>query len=214
MGVHMKIGIIGSGNVGSALGKIWGSNGHEIMFSSRHPERLKGLAESLGKNACYGFPDEAAKYGDVVVLSVPWTQASEAVKAAGSIKGKILIDCTNPLKPDMGGLAVGHTTSAAEEVAKMAPGAKVVKAFNTTFAAVMHSPSRTFGSQRATGFYCGDDCSAKSIVCGLIKETGLEPLDVGPLMCARYLEPLAMLAIQLAFVQGMGTDMALGLLRR
>jgi predicted dinucleotide-binding enzyme len=210
----MKIGIIGSGNVGSALGKIWGSNGHEIMFSSRHPERLKGLAEFIGKNACYGLPADAAKYSEVVVLSVPWTQALEAVKAAGSIKDKILIDCTNPLKPDMGGLAVGHTTSAAEEVAKIAPEAKVVKAFNTTFAAVMHSPSRTFGSQKAIGFYCGDDGPAKSVVSGLIMETGLEPLDVGPLMCARYLEPLAMLVIKLAFVQGMGTEMALGLLRR
>ena len=113
----------------------------------------------------------------------------------------------------MSGLALGHTTSAAEEVAKAAPGAKVVKAFNTTFAALMRSPSRTFGSQKATGFYCGDDSSAKAIVSGLIKETGLDPLDVGPLMCARYLEPLAMLAMQIAFVQGLGTEMALGLLR-
>lgn len=210
----MKIGIIGSGNVGSALGKIWAGNGNEIMFSSRHPEKLKGLVEPIGKNACYGFPAEAAKYGEVVVLSVPWTQALDALESAGSLSGKVLIDCTNPLKPDMSGLAVGHTTSAAEEVAKAAPGARVVKAFNTTFAAVMHSPSRTFGSQKATGFYCGDDSSAKTTVSGLIKETGLDPLDVGPLMCARYLEPLAMLAMQIAFVQGLGTEMALGLLRR
>jgi len=210
----MKIGIIGSGNVGSALGKIWASNGNEIMFSSRHPENLKALVESIGKNACYGLPAEAAKYGEVVVLSVPWTQALDALKSVGSLSGKVLIDCTNPLKPDMSGLAVGHTTSAAEEVAKAAPGAKVVKAFNTTFAALMNSPSRTFGSQKATGFYCGDDSSAKAIVSGLIKETGLDPLDVGPLICARYLEPLAMLAMQIAFVQGFGTEMALGLLRR
>lgn len=210
----MKIGIIGSGNVGSALGKIWAGNDNEIMFSSRHPEKLKGLAESIGKNVCYGLPAEAAKYGEVVVLSVPWTQALDALESAGSLKGKVLIDCTNPLKPDMSGLAVGHTTSAAEEVAKAAPGARVVKAFNTTFAAVMHSPSRTFGSQKATGFYCGDDSSAKATVSELIKETGLDPLDVGPLMCARYLEPLAMLAMQIAFVQGLGTEMALGLLRR
>jgi 8-hydroxy-5-deazaflavin:NADPH oxidoreductase len=113
-GGRMKIGIIGSGNVGGALGKIWASNDNEIMFSSRHPENLKGLAESIGKNACYGLPDEAANYGEVVVLSVPWTQAIDALKSVGSIiKGKVLIDCTNPLKPDMSGLAVGHTTSAA-----------------------------------------------------------------------------------------------------
>jgi 8-hydroxy-5-deazaflavin:NADPH oxidoreductase len=210
----MKIGIIGSGNVGSALGKIWANNGNEIMFSSRHPGNLKAFVESLGKNACYGLPTEAAKYGEVIVLSVPWTQAIDALKSIDSLKDKVLIDCTNPLKPDMSGLAVGHTTSAAEEIAKAAPGAKVVKAFNTTFAALMNSPSRTFGSQKATGFYCGDDSSAKAIVSGLIKETGLDPLDVGPLMCARYLEPLAMLAMQIAFVRGLGTEMALGLLRR
>ena len=78
----------------------------------------------------------------------------------------------------------------------------------------MHSPSRMFGSQRATGFYCGDDDSAKAVVSGLIRETGLGTLDVGPLMCAKYLEPLAMLAMQIAFGQGLGTEMALGLLRR
>lgn len=210
----MKIGIIGSGNVGSALGKIWAENGNEIMFSSRHPERLKDLVQSVGKNACYGLPADAAKYGEVVVLSVPWTQAVDALRSAGSLKDKILIDCTNPVKPDMSGLAVGHTTSAAEEIAKAAPGARVVKAFNTTFAAVMHSPSRNFGSQKATGFYCGDESPAKAVVSELIKETGLEPLDVGPLMCARYLEPLAMLAMQIAFVLGLGTEMTIGLLRR
>jgi predicted dinucleotide-binding enzyme len=184
------------------------------MLSSRHPEKLKGLAESIGKNAYFGLPAQASGFGNVVVLSVPWTQAADALKSAGSLEGKVLIDCTNPLKSDLSGLVLGHTTSAAEEVAKMSPGSKVVKAFNTTFASVMHSPSRMFGSQRATGFYCGDDSSAKTIVSGLIRETGLEPLDVGPLMCARYLEPLAMLAMQIAFGQGFGTEMALGFLKR
>jgi predicted dinucleotide-binding enzyme len=213
-GDEMKIGIIGSGNVGGALGKIWGRGDHEIMFSSRHPENLKGLAESIGKNVFYGAADEAVRFGDVVVLAVPWTQADSALKSAGPFSGKILIDCTNPLKPDMSGLAVGNTTSAAEEVAKMAKDARVVKAFNTTFAALMSSQSRMFGSMRPTGFYCGDDDSAKSVVSDLIKETGLDPLDVGPLMSARYLEPLAMLVIQLGFVKGMGTNIAMALLKR
>lgn len=210
----MKIGIIGSGNVGSALGKIWGRNGHEIMFSSRHPENLKSLAESIGKNVCYGHPSEAVKFGDVVVLAVPWTQADNALKSAGPFGGKVLIDCTNPLKPDGSGLAVGYNTSAAEEVAKWARDARVVKAFNTTFAALMSSDSRMFGSMKPTGFYCGDDESAKAVVSNLIKDTGLEPLDVGPLMNARYIEPLAMLMIQLGFVKGMGTNIAFALLKR
>ena len=92
----MKIGIIGSGNVGGALGKIWARNGHEIMFSSRNPEKLKPLAEAVGKNACFGLPSDAARFGDVVVLAVPWEQAESALLSAGSLNGKILIDCTNP----------------------------------------------------------------------------------------------------------------------
>ncbi len=210
----MKIGIIGSGNVGSGLGKIWGRGGHDIMFSSRHPEELKGLAESIDKNARYGTPTEAVKFGEVVVLAVPWTQAKDALNSAGPFNGKILIDCTNPLKPDLSGLAVEPNTSAGEEVAKMAKDARVVKAFNTTFAALMQSESRMFGSMRPVDFYCGDDDSAKAVVSGLIRETGLEPVDAGPLMSARYLEPMAMLIIQLGYVRGMGTDMAYALLRR
>jgi predicted dinucleotide-binding enzyme len=210
----MRIGIIGSGNVGSALGKIWGKNGHEIRFSSRNPEKLRALAESIGKNASYSLPVEAAKFGEVIALAVPWEQAENAIKSAGSLEGKILIDCTNPLKADYSGLAVGGTTSAAEEVARLAPGAKVIKAFHTTFAALMQSESRMFGGINPTGFYCGDDAAAKAVVANLIQETGLEPLDVGPLANARYLEPLAMLMINLGFAQKMGTNIAIKLLRR
>ena len=210
----MKIGIIGSGNVGSALGKIWGKNGHKIRFSSRNPEKLKALAESIGNNASYSLPKEAAEFGEIIALAVPWMQAESALKSAGSLNGKILIDCTNPLKPDYSGLAVGCTTSAAEVVASLAPGAKVVKAFHTTFAALMHSESRTFGDNNPTGFYCGDDALAKAVVSNLIRETGLEPVDAGPLSNARYLEPLAMLMINLAFAQKMGTNISIKLLRR
>ncbi len=210
----MKIGIIGSGNVGSALGKIWSRNGHEILFSSRNPQKLKSLTESLGKTAFYGLPSDAVKFGDVVALAVPWGQAEDALLSAGPMNGKILIDCTNPLKPDYSGLAVGGATSAAEEIARMAPGARVVKAFHTTFAALMQSDSRMFASASPTGFFCGDDAASKAVVEGLIRETGLEPLDVGPLSYARYLEPMAMLMINLAFAQKMGTNIALKLLRR
>jgi predicted dinucleotide-binding enzyme len=118
------------------------------------------------------------------------------------------------LKPDFSGLAVGLTTSAAEEDAKVAKGAKVVKAFNTTFAVLMASESRMFGDLAPTGFYCGDDAAAKAVVSDLIKDTGLEPLDTGPLEMARYLEPMAFLMMGLGFNQKMGTDIALRLLKR
>ncbi|HAM50406.1 MAG TPA: NADPH-dependent F420 reductase, partial [Nitrospiraceae bacterium] len=165
-------------------------------------------------NSRPGTPKEAAAESEVVLLSVRWPHVAEAIQAAGSLQGKILIDCTNPLTPDMGDLAVGHTSSAAEEITKLAPGAKVVKAFNTAFAQIYQSDSRFFGSRLPTMFYCGDDSGAKATVAHLIKEAGFEPLDSGSLKVARYLEPLAMLVIQLGYGMGMGTNIAVSLIRR
>jgi len=209
----MKIGIIGSGNIGSGLGKIWAQKGHRIIFSfSRNQGKLKALADSVA-NASAGSPAEAVQQSEVILLSVRWGNLKEVLDKAGPLKGKIVIDCTNPLKPDLSELALGHTTSAAEEIANMVPGAKVVKAFNSVFADIYHSESRLFGSRMATMFYCGDD-GAKTIVARLIRETGFEPIDAGPLKSARYLEPLAMLMIQLGYGQGMGTNIALSMIRR
>ena len=209
----MKIGIIGSGNIGSGLGKIWAQKGHRIIFSfSRNQGKLKALADSVA-NASAGSPAEAVQQSEVILLSVRWGNLKEVLDKAGPLKGKIVIDCTNPLKPDLSELALGHTTSAAEEIANMVPGAKVVKAFNSVFADIYHSESRLFGSRMATMFYCGDD-GAKTIVARLIRETGFEPIDAGPLKIARCLEPLAMLMIQLGYGLGMGTNIALNLIRR
>lgn len=210
----MNIGIIGSGNVGSGLGKIWLQKGHKVFFSfSRNQEKLKTLAIS-DKNSSAGSPAEAVQHSEVILFSVRWETVREALKAAGPLQGKILIDCTNPLKTDVSDLVLGHATSAAEEISEMAPGAKVIKAFNTAFADIYHSESRLFGSRMATMFYCGDDDGAKKTVAQLIRETGFEPIDSGPLKSARYLEPLAMLMIQLGYGQKMGTNIALSLIRR
>ncbi|MGD0887598.1 MAG: NADPH-dependent F420 reductase [Thermodesulfovibrionales bacterium] len=210
----MNIGIIGSGNVGGSLGKIWAEKGHQVIFSfSRDAAKLDALARSV-PNARPGTPKVAAVESEVVLLSVRWAQVAEAIQSAGSLQGKILIDCTNPLKLNRSDLDVGHTSSAAEEIAKMAPGAKVVKAFNTAFAQIYHSHSRLFGSRLPTMFYCGDDSGAKASVESLIKEIGFEPVDSGSLKVARYLEPLAMLVIQLGYGRGMGTNIALSLMRR
>jgi 8-hydroxy-5-deazaflavin:NADPH oxidoreductase len=210
----MNIGIIGSGKMGSGLGRIWGEKGHETTFSfSRSPDKLEALAGSI-RGAKSGTPAEAAKTSDVILLAVGWAAVKGALDLAGPLRGKIVIDCTNPLNADASSLVVGHTTSGAEEVAKLAPGAKVVKAFNTAFAEVYQSDSRLFGSRRATMFYCGDDADAKNVVSKLIIETGFSPIDAGPLKSARYLEGVAMLMIQLGYRQGMGTDIALSLMQR
>jgi predicted dinucleotide-binding enzyme len=210
----VNIGIIGSGKMGSGLGTVWAQKGHHVFFSfSRDPKKLEALAK-LSPHCRAGTPAEAAAASEMILLSVGWPMVDEALKAAGPLGGKILVDCTNPLRPDLSGLTVGLTTSAAEEIAKRAPGTKVVKAFNTVFAEVYHSETRLFGSRRATMFFCGDDAGAKSAVSKLITETGLEPMDAGPLTSARYLEPLAMLMVQLGHKQGMGTNIALSLIRR
>lgn len=210
----MKIGIIGSGNVGSSLGKVWGAKGHQIIFGVRDTEsdKLKDLLASIGANASAEIVKDAAAMADVVVLTTPWQAARDAIENAGDLTGKILIDCTNPLDANLSGLTVGLTTSAAEEISHWARGAKVVKAFNTTGSGNMLNPN--YGSEAADMFICGDDDEAKNIVSKLVVDAGFDVIDSGPLSNARLLEPMAMLWIYLAIKQGFGTDIAFKLIRR
>jgi predicted dinucleotide-binding enzyme len=212
--MKMKIGMIGAGSVGGALGQRWAAAGHEIKFGVRDASKAEvvQLLTSMGPRASAGPVAEAAAFGEVVVLATPWEAAQAAIQSAGNLAGKILVDCTNPLQPALAGLSVGHTTSAGEEVAKWAKGARVVKAFNTTGAPNMANPR--FGSSRAVMFMAGDDAAAKAAVKKLGEDLGFEMVDAGALVQARLLEPLAMLWIHLALKQGLGRDFALGLLRR
>lgn len=206
----MQIGIIGTGNMGGNLGRLWAAKGHRIMFGSRDPH--KTLPALSNKQVGIGTIADGAKFGEAVLLATPWHATQEIIQHAGSLEGKILIDCTNPLTPDFMSLTLGFNTSGAEEIAKWAPGARVVKAFNSIAAGVLSKPN--FGAQPATAFYCGDDASAKKVVAQLAAEIGFEAIDVGSLKNARLLEPLALLFVQLAFGQGMGPELAWKLLRR
>ncbi len=170
------------------------------------------MVKATGGKARAATVKEAASAADVVVLAVPWGAVREVIKQAGHLSGKIVIDATNPLRPDLLGLVLGHNTSAGEEVARWAEGAKVVKAFNTTGAQNMANPQ--FGGQSATMFLCGDDAGAKKTVATLAEALGFEPVDAGPLAQARYLEPLAMLWITMAYGHGHGPNIAFKLLRR
>jgi len=208
----MKIGILGTGNVGRSLAKPWADKGHEIVFGSRDPEKALEIAESMGKNVCSATYEEAAKWGDVVVLATTYTATQDILKAVGDLTGKILVDCTNPIAPGLSGLMIGQTTSAGEEIAKITPSAKVVKAFNSM--GVGNIANLQFGSETASTFICGDDEEAKSIVRSLGEDIGFDVVDTGPLSNARLLEPLAMLWIYLAFKYGMGQEIAFKLLRR
>lgn len=210
----MKIGIIGSGNMGSALGKIWAQQGNQVMFSySRDRAKLEAIAARAGTNAQVVTPATAAQFGDVILFVVPWKSVDDALAQAGSLAGKVVISCVNPLKADFSGLEIGTSTSGAEEIEKLIPDAKVVEVL-FPFAGILHSDSLQFGSEIATQFYCGDDTDAKAIVAPLIAQVGLNPVDSGALSNARYLEPLGMLLVQLAYVGGMGATIGLKLLQR
>jgi NADPH-dependent F420 reductase len=209
----MNIGIIGSGNVGGTLGTRWAHAGHKVTFGSRHPEskEMRDLAAKAGANARAGSVAQTAQ-ADVILLATPWPAAEEAIRAAGDLSGKVVIDATNPLRPDLSALTAGTTTSAAEQVAQWTPAARVVKAFNTVGANIMANPA--FGADRPVMLYCGNDAKAKQIVHSLIAELGFEPVDAGPLTQARTLEPFALLWISLAYQAGLGREIAFKLLRR
>jgi predicted dinucleotide-binding enzyme len=210
----MRIGIIGKGNVAGCLGPLWGSKGHEIVYGVKdptHPEvsRLVGIS---GREARAVALTDLSRLVDVILLSVRWRDVREVISALGNIDGKLLIDCITPIEPGKKELLFGHTTSASEEIAAMAPGASVVKAFDTAGIKTIQNPC--YGKDRATVFICGNDLDAKGTAGLLAKELGFDVCDAGELKIARYLEPLAMLWVHLALVQGLGGDIGFKLLRR
>lgn len=209
----MPIGILGSGNVGGALGRRWAAAGHPVLFASREPDspRMAALVAAAGPLARAATAAETVASSDIVLLATPWPATRDAV-ANLPWNGKILIDATNPLLPALAGLEFANTTSGAEHVAAWAPGARVVKAFNTIGYNIMENP--TFAGAPVTLLYCGDDPEAKAAVRALAAAAGFAPEDAGRLLRARLLEPFALLWISLAMLEGYGRDIAFSLLRR
>ncbi len=192
----MKIGIIGKGNVGSAIAAGLTRAGHEVKHGHRDPK------EPIA---------EAAKWGEVIILAVPYESVADTVKAIGAFAdGKVLVDVTNAVTENME-LAIGFTTSAAEELQKKLPKARVVKAFNTVFA--QNQSTGKLGGEQLTFFVAGDDAKAKQTVMQLGREIGFDPVDAGPLKSARYLEPMGLLMINLGLVLGMGNKIGYKLLK-
>jgi predicted dinucleotide-binding enzyme len=206
---RMNLGIIGAGSLGTALGERFGEVGHSVMFgggasaqdaAQRHHARV-------GSNA------ETVAFGDVVILAVPFAAIDAALADAGPLRGRVLWSCVNALKPDYTGLAVGFDNSAAEEVARRAPGARVVAAV-PPFAHAIATGELAYDRELApTVFVCGDDPSAKRVVERLVGELGAEPVDAGPLEAARLVEPAMMLIVSIAYA-GVPRDVGLRLLER
>jgi NADPH-dependent F420 reductase len=209
----MKIAVIGIGNVGGTLGARWARGGHDVIFGVRDPgaDKVKSLVKLTEHKARAALVSDAAQASDVVVLATPWDATEAAVKSLGALKGKTIVDCTNPITQGFK-LAIGHTVSGGEKVASWAKSARVVKAFNTTGSNNMANPE--YDTAAAVMFMCGDDAEAKRIVQPLISELGFDVMDAGPLSVARYLEPLAMLWINLAYAQGYGREFAFAVLKR
>ncbi|HVY80944.1 MAG TPA: NADPH-dependent F420 reductase [Steroidobacteraceae bacterium] len=184
-----KIGMIGSGNVGSALGRTWASAGHEVMFSSRNLDSDRKLAADIGKSARAGTPQEAAAFGDVLVFAVPYGALPELGKTLGSsLKGKVVIDACNPFPQRDGEIATRAREQGAGRVsAELLPGARIVRAFNAIGAARMGAAHETPGKVGMP--IAGDDKQAIEIASRLIREIGYEPVLIGGLEMGKYLMP-------------------------
>lgn len=203
----MRIGVIGAGNVGTALARRLTPHGHEIMLSFHHDlAKLQSLAKTFG--SATGSPVEAAKWAEIIVLAVPWGTVPEALAQAGDLNGKILWDCTNALTPDMRGLAIGTTTSGGEAVARLAPGARVVKGI-PPMAELLHADDPTVNGKPAGLFVASDDAEAKAVVAGLLALLPGQVTDAGDLTACRFIEPAMMLLVRLAYGLGHGPRIAL-----
>jgi len=205
----LKLGIIGAGSLGSALGERYAEQGHTVMFGGGASARDAAvrLRAEVGSNA------ETMAFGDVVILAVPFAAIDSALADAGPLRGRVLWSCVNALKPDYTGLAVGFDNSAAEEVARRAPGARVVAAIPPFANAIANRPLCYDRDLEPTVFTCGDDSAAKRIVEMLVRELGAHAVDAGPLEAARLAEPAMMLAVSIAY-SGVPRDVGLRLLER
>ena len=184
----MKVGIIGSGRIGSMVGTLLARAGYHVLFSSRHPDELADLIRQVGHNARKGTIAEAASFGDVVILSVPWTQVENALQAAGDLSGKLLIDTTNQYGAQ-GPAQLPGGISAAAFNQQRARGAKLVKAYNTLTAGFQAESAGRTGPNRVAMPYAGEDPEAKQMAAKLIEDSGFAPFDVGGWDMVKWMEP-------------------------
>lgn len=203
----MKVTVIGAGNMGSAFVKQLVRAGHQVSVTARDSAKAAQVA-AANPGARAVATAGAAQGADAVVLATGSGDAASALQSAGVQAGQVVVDITNPLTADYMGLTLGHSTSAAEEIAKAVPGVELVKGFNTIFAQVL-AEGADFGSDRkVTVFLASDSARAKQTATALAESLGFDVVDAGGLKNARYLEPLAGLNIYLGYGAGLGTAIA------
>ena len=208
----MSIAIIGAGNVGQALAQALASKGESVFLGVPEPEKYRATVRALGERVRIGTANASIAASEVVILAVPYSAADSIARSIPDWQGRILVDATNPLAPGLAGLSVGTTTSGAEEIAKAARGARVVKAFNTTGAENMADSRYPGGAMFMP--VCGDDAEARTRVVALATLIGFDAVDCGDLKTARYLEPFAMTWIHMAIKLGHGRRFAFARLQR
>ena len=190
-GAPIKIGTIGSGRIGGTLGALWVQRGHPVMFSSRHPEKLKEMVDGLGPLARAGTVDEAIAFADVVLIAVPYRAMPQIGKeySAALAKKKLVLDATNPIPRRDGEMAEAALKKGAGAAsAEMLPGVRIVRAFNAIGSGQL--PEIAEGPAGAVGMpIAGDDPDAIALASKLIRELGMEPVVIGPLVMGKHLVP-------------------------
>jgi 8-hydroxy-5-deazaflavin:NADPH oxidoreductase len=205
----MRVGILGSGLMGGKLGTILARAGHDVAFSySRSQKKLDTLAREAGGKARAGTPREAAQDADALLLAVHWSRMHDILQQAGNLKDKVIVTCSLPMNADDTELVVGHTSSGAEDLARMVPGSRVVSALGTVPSEVLFEVFESRDAEpRPSLVYCGDDPAAKAVAAELLSDLGFEPVDAGPLRMARHIEPFTMLVARLAYEGDRGPAM-------
>jgi len=203
----MKVTVIGAGNMGSAFVKQLTRAGHQVSVTARDSAKAAQVA-AANPGAQAVATAGAAAGADAVVLATGYAEAVGALQAVGGLEGKVVIDITNPLTADYMGLTLGHSSSAAEEIARAVPGAEIVKGFNTVFASVLAEGAELGQGQKVTVFVASDSARAKQTATALAQSIGFDVIDAGGIQNARYLEPLAGLNIYLGYGAGLGTAIA------
>lgn len=186
----MKIGIIGAGRIGGTMGEHWVKAGHEVMLSSRHPENLKELAARLGPRARVGTPREAAAFGDVIFIAVPYSAMPEIGRDyAAEMKGKVVVNASNPIPRRDGPVAEdAQKKGAGLADVELLPGTRVARAFTSPGAGVFQSEAHRAGERIAVAV-AADDKAAMEVAARLVRDAGFEPVLVGPLARAREFQP-------------------------